>query len=115
MTMARIFFEADYVPSGALVRLCERSLLGKTRNIHVDEWSHRMADQAFSAVSKLFSLLDDERRSAFREDDGILISHDAIAELTEPQALGLGLPPSFRHALQIETQGLVTDADFRVA
>jgi hypothetical protein len=112
--MARVFFEPDYVPSGALLRLREKSVLAKARNIEVDKWPDRMADQAFSAVSKLFSLLDDERQSASRDDDGILISHNAIAELTEPQALGLGLPPSIRYALQIETKGLVTDADFRV-
>jgi hypothetical protein len=102
------------VPSGALIRLREKPLLGKARNIQVDEWPARMADQAFSGVSKLFALLEDERESASRYNDGILISHHAIAELSEPQALAVGLPPSVRHALQIETKGLVTDADFGV-
>jgi hypothetical protein len=114
MTLVRLFFEPDYLPSGALIRLREKPLLAKARSVQVDEWPARMADQAFSSVSKLFALLEDERESASRHDDGILMLHHAIAELSEPQALGLGLPPSVRHALQIETKGLVTDADFSV-
>jgi hypothetical protein len=71
-----------------------------------------MAEQAFSGVSKLLALLDDDDGSVTREREGVLIVHHAVASLTEPQALGLGLPPSVRQALHIETKNLLIDADF---
>jgi superfamily II DNA or RNA helicase len=73
-----------------------------------------MGDQAFAGVSHLLALLDDVDSSVDRRGDGIFVDHATVASLTEPQALGLGLPPSVRIALQVETQNLITDPNFRV-
>jgi hypothetical protein len=112
--MARAYFDHKIGPQGALLRLIEKSWAGRSQIVPVDDWATRMADQAFTGISRLLALLDDVDSSVERRDDGILVDHATVASLTEPQALGLGLPPSVRVALQVETQNLITDKNFRV-
>jgi hypothetical protein len=113
--MGQLFFEPEYSSSGTMLRLRDKPLLGRARSVPIEEWPRCMAERAFSGVSKLLALLDDADGNATPELDGVRIAHHAIASLTEPQALGLGLPPSVRQALQIDTKNLLTDPDFRIS
>jgi SNF2 family DNA or RNA helicase len=82
--------------------------------VPLDDWPGSMAERAFSGISRLLALIDLADGGAAPEGDGVRLSHEVIASLTEPQALGLGLPPSVRQALHIETRNLITDSDFRI-
>src|SRR5580704_11253562 len=108
--MGQLFFEPEYSSSGTMLRLRDKPLLGRARSVPIEEWPRCMAERAFSGVSKLLALLDDADGNATPELDGVRITHHAIAPLTEPQALGLGLPPSVRQALQIDGRHDLTPA-----
>src|ERR1700730_3289477 len=109
--MTQLSFTCHSDAYGATIRLMEKSWVSRARAVPVDEWPSRMANQAFAGISRLFALLDEADRSADRKDDGVFIDHATIASLTEPQALGLGFPPSVPAALQVETKNLITDTD----
>jgi hypothetical protein len=74
-----------------------------------------MADQAFSGVSKILALADDDASGVKRTDDAVFVNHKSVASLSEPQASGLGLPPGIPFPLQIDTHNLITDTDFRLS
>ncbi len=112
--MARLYFDHDVSVEGLTLRLMEKPLLGKAQSVSVSDWADRMADQAFSGVSHILALLDDDKNSVKAREDGLFVDHCTIASLTEPQALGLGFPPSVRFALQVETKNLITDPNFRI-
>jgi HJR/Mrr/RecB family endonuclease len=107
-------FACEKFSDGVTLRLLEKPLVGKARSVPVNDWPARMADQAFSAVSHVLALLDDEQSSVKLQDDGVFLDHRTVASLTEPQAICLGLPPSVRFALQIDTKNLVTDPNFQI-
>ena len=48
-------------------------------------------------------------------DEDVFVPHPIAASLSEPQALRVGLPPSIKMALQIDTKGLITSPDFRLS
>jgi hypothetical protein len=112
--MPSSFFAYDKFSDGITLRLLEKPLVGKARSVPVNDWAARMADQAFSAVSHVLALLDDEKSSVKPQDDGVFLDHPTVASLSEPQAICLGLPPSVRFALQIDTKNLVTDPNFQI-
>src|SRR5262249_42425164 len=112
--MGRLYFEYKTDRQGAVLRLTEKPWVGRSQTVPVDEWAARMADQSFTGISHLLALLDDVDSSVDRMNDGVFVDHATVASLTEPQALGLGLPPSVRVALQVEAQNLITDTNFRV-
>src|SRR4051812_17497478 len=109
-----LFFEREVNTEGVILRLIEKPWLGRTKSLPVESWAERMADQAFSGVSRVLALLEDDKSTAERRDDGVFLDHVTIASLTEPQALALGLPPSVKVALQIETKNLITEPEFRI-
>ena len=113
--MARLNFDHDASVGGLTLRLMEKPLIGKAQSVPVNDWADRMADQAFSGVSRILALLDDDKSPVKPKDDGLFVDHLTVASLTEPQALGLGLPPSVRFALQVETKNLITDSNFHVS
>ena len=112
--MPRLFFDYENNSDGATLRLIEKPWIGRSSTIPVQGWAARMADQAFSGLSRILALLDDPNSPVEVNGDGLLIDHATIAALTEPQALSLGFPPSVRAALQVDVSGLITDPDFRV-
>src|SRR5712691_4995330 len=112
--MARLYFEWAIAPYGGTVRLMSRPLIGRPTSVPVEDWADCMFDQAFSGVSRILALVDEMNGSVEQRDGGVFASHDTIASLTEPQAVGLGLPSSVPYALQVETKNLITDPDFRV-
>ena len=77
-------------------------------------WADRMADQVFYGIPRILALVDDVESAVEYREDSLFIDHKTIASLSEPQALGLGLPPSVRFALQVNTKNLITDRDFAV-
>jgi superfamily II DNA or RNA helicase len=112
--MARLSFECERTGDGVVLRLVEKAWIGQPRSVPVEQWAERMGDQAFSGVSKVLALVDDAEHSVTRATDGLSLNYHTIASLTEPQALSLGLPPSTRVALQVDTKNLITDCDFRL-
>jgi SNF2 family DNA or RNA helicase len=113
--MARILFTHEPTPDGAILRLMEKRWPFPATPIPVAAWADRMADQAFSGISRILALVDDVESAVEHKEDGLFIDHKTVASLSEPQALGLGLPPSVRFALQVNTKNLITDHDFRIS
>jgi superfamily II DNA or RNA helicase len=112
--MARILFTHEGSSGGTILRLMETRWHSAAAPIPVAAWADRIADQAFSGISRILALADDVDSAVALRDDGLFIDHRAIASLSEPQALGLGLPPSVRFALQVNTRNLITDHDFGI-
>lgn len=112
--MKRLFFEYEITSQGAILRLMHKPILRRPQAVPVDRWAEQVAEQAFSGVSRVLALLEDTESAVERTNDGLFLDHATIAALTEPQALGLGLPPATPFFLQVETENLITDPDFRV-
>jgi hypothetical protein len=112
--MARRFFTYEIDSSGAVLRLLEKPLIGSAKPVPIDEWAVRLGDEAFSGVSRVLALLEDDASAVEPKDGGIFLDHPTIASLSEPQALGLAFPPAMRVALQVSTKNLITDPDFQI-
>jgi hypothetical protein len=112
--MGTTYFENDFRPDGVILRLLEKSLLSSPRPVPVSSWPERTGDASFSGVARMLTLLDEADSPVEESNGGLFVDHRTIAGLTEPQALGIGLPPSVRFGLQIETKNLITDRDFRI-
>jgi hypothetical protein len=110
-----LYFEWAVVSGGVELRLIEKPLLRKADRIPVDAWADRMADRAFSGISRVLGLLDQPNSTVQRTEHGLYLDHATVATLTEPQALGLGFPPSVRARLQVNSKNLITDPDFTVS
>ena len=113
--MARILFNHERTTDGTILRLMEKRWHSPATPIPVAAWADRMADQAFSGISRILALADDVDSAVEHKEDGLFIDHKTVASLSEPQALGLGLPPSVRFALQVNTKNLITDHDFGIS
>jgi hypothetical protein len=113
--MARIFFSYDSDDDGIKLRLTEKRWHGRAELVPVTAWADRIADKAFSGISRILALADDVDSAVEYKGEGLSIDHATIASLSEPQALGLGLPPSVRSVLQVNTKGLITDPDFQIS
>lgn len=111
--MAGPFFKYECSANGVTLRLLERRWHGRVDSIPVAFWSDRVADQAFTGVSRILALADSETGVTALSDE-LLIDNATVASLSEVQALGLGFPPSIRFALQVSTKNLITDHDFGV-
>ena len=90
------YFEWEQTSGGVELRLMEKPLLRRPEPIPVDAWADRMADRAFSGISRVLGLLDHPDSSVERTVRGLSLDHATIASLTEPQAIGLGFPPAVR-------------------
>ena len=113
--MAHAHFSHEIDRDGITLRLKEKRLLGHTSTVPVVDWADRMSDQAFSGISRILALADSEDSGVDHKEDGLSIDHATIASLSEPQAFGLGLPPSVRATLQVNTKNLITDPDFEIS
>src|SRR6266481_3435665 len=99
--MARIFFDYESADDGITLRLMEKRWHGRAEPVPVAAWADRMADQAFSGISRVLALADDVDSAVEYKEDGLFVDPATVASLSEPQALGLGLPPSVRFVLQV--------------
>ena len=79
-----------------------------------NEWSEVASDVAFAGLARILPLIEQSEADARIEGDGIRIAHWIVAELTEPQAASLGLPPSIPFSLSIETEKLIADPAFKI-
>jgi hypothetical protein len=113
--MARIFFTHDRDNDGITLRLIEKWWHGRAEPVPVGAWADRMADHAFSGLSRILALADDIDSAVENKEDNLFVDHTTIASLSEPQALSLGLPPSVRFGLQVDTKNLITDPDFVIS
>ncbi|WFU42742.1 hypothetical protein QA640_09905 [Bradyrhizobium sp. CB82] len=113
--MGRLSFQYGITQGGVELRLVEKPWIGRTETLPVEIWADRMSNQSFSGLSRILASADDTESRVERRADALFIDDETIASLSEPQALGLGLPPSMRFVLQVSTQNLVTDADFSIS
>lgn len=116
--MAKLSLRYDLVPGGVELFLTEekRTLLLKrvSERLDVDKWDVQEDLHALSGLAKLASLIEAAEHSVtpqepttrvLLEGDGYFIPHPVIAEMTEGQALSLGLPASVPFQLRIATTG----------
>src|SRR3984893_13951843 len=113
--MASVFFNYERSSDGIILRLMEKRWHSRAEPVPVATWADRMADQAFSGISRILALAGDIDSTVEHQEDGLFLDHKTPASLSEPQALGLGLPPSVRFALQVNTKNLITDHDFGIS
>lgn len=111
--MPRLIFDSSFDDTGVLITLRKRGLFGGTI-VPPSEWSEVAADVAFAGLARILPLIEQDEVDATIEGDGVRLSHEVIADLTEPQAVGLGLPPSVPFSLSIETDKLITDPSFTI-
>src|SRR5262245_38280795 len=109
------YFESAQISGGVDLRLMDKPLLRRGESIPVDAWANRMGDRAFSGISRVLGLLDQPDSPVDRTEYGLYLDHATIAALTEPQALGLGFPPSVRARVQVSSKNLITDPNFSVS
>ena len=113
--MARISFVYNSYPLGIVLRLVERRLLGGSKNVPSSDWVELASEEAFSGLSRILALGDEPSSGVEIRDEDVFVPHPIAASLSEPQALRVGLPPSIKMALQIDTKGLITSPDFRLS
>jgi hypothetical protein len=113
--MARVNFVYESSSLGIVLRLVERRLLGRLDDVASSDWADRAPEQAFSGLSRIHALADESASGVAIRSNDVFVPHPIAASLSEPQALGLGLPPSIKLALQIDTRGLITSSDFRLS
>ncbi|UPK02824.1 SNF2-related protein [Bradyrhizobium sp. 170] len=112
--MARMQFSYDIVDGGIFLRLLENRAFRSAAPIAVDDWATRTSDLGFSAIARLLALVENAENTVDPRADGLFVDHHSLAGLTEPQALSLGLVPATKLLLQVETQNLITDPNFRI-
>jgi hypothetical protein len=112
--MARAFFQYECKADGVVLHLVEKRWHGRVDTVPVAAWADRMADQAFTGISRILALADNIDSAVEQREGELFIDDATVASLTEAQALGLGLPPSIRFALQVSTKNLITDHDFGI-
>jgi hypothetical protein len=84
--MGRRFFKHETSSKGARLQVLEKPLIGSANAVPVEDWAERMGDEAFSGVSRILALLDDEGSPVVREEDGIFVDHATIASLSAGQS-----------------------------
>jgi hypothetical protein len=111
--MPRLVFDNSFDNAGVLITLRKRGLFGGSI-VGPGEWSEVAGDVAFAGLARILPLIGQDEADATIEGDGVRLSHRVIADLTEPQAVSLGLPPSVPFSLGIETDKLITDPCFTI-
>ncbi|EPJ56198.1 MAG: hypothetical protein OFPI_00890 [Osedax symbiont Rs2] len=125
--MAKISLNFDLVPDGIHLFLTEEKrtiLLKKVKEkLDVSKWDIQKDLYALSGLAKLASLIDSASAgvsvdkpvvSVLPENQGYFIPHHIVAELTEGQALSLGLPPSAPFQLRISTTGPLLESSTQI-
>jgi hypothetical protein len=111
--MPRLVLNNSFDDTGVLVTFRKRGLFGGSV-VPPNEWSEVAGDLAFAGLARILPLIEQDEVDAAIEGDGVRLSHRVIADLTEPQAVSLGLPPSVPFSLCIETDKLITDPSFTI-
>ena len=112
--MSQVFFQHESRPDRIVLRLGEKRWNGRVDVLPVAEWADRMADQAFAGIARILALADNGGGAVEQNESEVFVSDATVASFSEVQALGLGLPPSIRFALQVGTKNLITDDNFEV-
>jgi len=111
--MPRLVFNNSFDDTGILITLRKRGLFGGSV-VPPNEWSEVAGDSAFAGLARILPLIERDGADAAIEGDGVRLSHRVVADLAEPQAVSLGLPPSLPFSLSIETDKLITDPSFTI-
>ena len=113
-------FDYTVAPEGLTVGLSEQSrtiLLGKRRNaVPLKEWTSERLP-FLSGLARVQALIEAHDGSAIllNEGTGVRLTHSAVADLTDAQALSIGLPPAPPFDLSISTTGALTDPHTRIS
>lgn len=125
MSRGELRFEAEPMNTGeriALVRIEPGRLFSKGGRtaIPVEDWVLSALPASRPAVAKILQAIGDGARALDGEplvasDAEAVVLHPAlVAQLTESEALALGLPPVARLSLNLQSIGVAHQNDFRV-
>jgi hypothetical protein len=112
--MPRVSFQYSFDETGVLITLRKKGLFGARGSVPPRQWAEAAEDFAFAGLARVLPLVEAEDGTAVVEGESIRVVHSVIADLTEPQAAGLALPPSVPFSLLIETDKLITDPSFTI-
>lgn len=103
------FWQYEAGPHGVSLQLVEQGWLRGSKALPVSTW---LSDESIPGVALLRHWLD--RESAVAEATEVLVPHAYIAELSEPQASQLQLPPAAPHALSLSSGGTLDEPEFEL-
>lgn len=103
-------FRHEARPDGVLLQFCRRRLLGSTI-VNVKDWPQAGGKEGAAAR---FLLAATESGDGYALDNGVLLSHPAIAALPASVAEATGLPPLGTLSVTLAFQGIMTDPRSRI-
>jgi hypothetical protein len=111
-------FLSTAAPEGERVRLIRdrpARLLAKAIEevIAFEDWPAALGPGAGPAYARLLQAVEDGEGASI-EADAVLVTPALAAQLSEPMARVLGLPPATKLQLDLRSAGLITKAGFRV-
>ena len=125
MSGAQVRFEARAVSDGEIIELVQVkggrffARAGQS-NLPFDEWVLAAPTAARPAVARLLQAIGDDERApdgsalAAPDADHVTLHPALVAQLTESEAVSLGLPPVARLALNLQSIGVAHQSDFRI-
>ncbi|MBK9586927.1 MAG: restriction endonuclease [Alphaproteobacteria bacterium] len=93
--------------------LYTQGILRKGNPIPVEEWQNNLPESDLPILAIVESLI--EAFDGSRTEYTINLTHEAIASLTETQAVILGLPPTAPFAFDIRANGMIDQSSFSLS
>jgi hypothetical protein len=127
MVASTLVFEARASEGAEQIELVQRNSspppLGRNarQTIPFEQWVLSAPAPSRPAVARLVQAWEDGEKSpdgvplVEPNDDGIRVNAALVAQLPEPEALSLGLPPATRLSLNLQSKGVPQLPDFEVA
>ncbi|MEO5350358.1 MAG: SNF2-related protein [Magnetococcus sp. YQC-3] len=111
------YFEYESTADGILIRLVTKRLLGDRRMVPFAHWSDESPTSSMAGIGAIARLLTEQNPATpvERHPDGLLLSHPAVASLTEAQAMDLGLPPNTSLMLCVQSKGDMAQKEFDIS
>ena len=126
MADGKMRFEANNSPSGEHVRLLQfaapKVLVGRSSEVSIqfDDWTLQAPPESVGAIARLFQAWADNEvsidgaRLVNPDDTGATLHPALVASLSDVEAQSLGLPPTSKLSLNIQSQGLLHTPDFKI-
>ena len=104
----RLSWHIKTLSTGIRISCIKSGLSGRKTIVPASDWN--VIKEKIPGASLLDYLL--EAKKIKLDGDAALMLHSVVAELEEPQATLIGLPPSIPHALEIKSSGTIDEKDF---